>query len=116
EPGVEGVVPLDGHHGFPGRHLVAVVEGVHAQLAEILGAELEDGDRLIHAANYRLLLLEDLHEGVRMAIVRAQDVDRAIEVDVAVIAFANSLDWESEDRRLQPLAALDRRIGWGFGC
>src|SRR6202165_1774782 len=116
EPGEEGILALDRHHGFPWRHLVAVIEGVYAELGEILGAELEDGDRLIHAADHGLLLLKELHQRVGVALVSAQHVDRAIEIAVTVIAFADPLHRQSKDRRIQPLAAPDRRVGWGFGC
>jgi len=39
-----------------------------------------------------------------MALVGAQHVDRAVEVDVAVVALANALDRESEDGRIEPLS------------
>ena len=84
---------------------------MHAELGEILGAELEDGDRLIHPADHGLLLLEHLHQRLGVAIIGAQHIDRAIEIDVAVIAFADSLDRESKDRRIQALATPDRCIG-----
>ena len=48
--GEERVVALDRHHRLPRRDLVAVVERVHGQLVPVVGAELEDRDRLVHPA------------------------------------------------------------------
>src|SRR6202011_5734266 len=84
------------------------------QLREILGTQLDDGDRFVHAAHDGLVLLEDLHQDVRVAIVRLQDVDGSVEVDVAVIALADALDRQPKDRRVETLAFTRRRLGYRF--
>ena len=47
------------------------------------GADLEHRDRLVDAAKQRRLLLEDLHEHVRVAILRLEQLLRRGEVGVA---------------------------------
>src|SRR5205823_13977491 len=85
---------------LPRGYLIAVVEGMYPQLREILGTELHDGDRLVHAADDGALFLKDLHQHVGMLLIRTEYVDRPIEVDVAVIAFADPFHREPEDGRI----------------
>jgi hypothetical protein len=77
-------------------------------------AELEDRDRLVHAAEHGLLLLEDLHEDDRVAAVREQHLTRRVEVRVRVVALPDLLDREVEDLRwealLRPLARVRRHL------
>ena len=99
----EGVVALDRHHRLPRGDLVAVVERVHGQLVPVVGAELEDGDRLVHPAQHRVLLLEDLHDHPRVPAVLEQRLARVVEVDVGVVALPHLLDREVEDLRREAL-------------
>src|SRR5439155_13184041 len=112
QAGEERVVALDRHRRLPRCHLVAVVEGMHAQLREILGTELHDGDRLVHAADDSALFLKDLHQHVRMFLIGTQHVDRPIEVDVAVIALADPFYVEPEDGGIQSLPPAHRRLAY----
>ena len=75
------VVALDRHHGLPRLDLVAVVEGVHLELVPaglpgaVAGAPAaalaQHGDRLVHAAEHRLVALEHLHEDARVVRSRS---------------------------------------------
>ena len=102
--GEERVVPLDRHHRLPRGHIVAVVERVHRQLVPVVGAELEDGDRLVHPAEHRVLLLEDLHDHARVPPVPEQRLAGVVEVDVRVVALPHLLDRELEDLRREAFA------------
>ena len=86
-----------------GRDLVAVVEGVDGERVPVVRAELEDGDRLVHSAEYGLVLLEDLHDDARMPSVREQRLARVVEVGVGVAALPHLLDGEVEDLRWEAL-------------
>ena len=105
--GEERVVALDRHHRLPRARLVAVVERVDGQLVPVVGAELEDRDRLVHAAQHGVLLLEDLHDHARVAPVPEQRLAGVVEVDVGVVALPHLLDREVEDLRWE--AALPSR-------
>ena len=72
EVGEERVVALDRHDRLAWRDLVTVIEGVDRQRFPVVGAELEYGDRLVHPAQHRLVLLEHLHDDARVAAVREQ--------------------------------------------
>jgi hypothetical protein len=65
----------------------------------LVGAELEDRDRLVHPAENGLVLLEDLHDHARVAAVSEQRLLRAIEIGVGVVALPHLLDGEVEDLR-----------------
>ena len=103
EVGEERVVALDRHHGLPRLDPVAVVERVHGQRVPVVGAELEDRDRLVDAAEHRLVALEDLHHDARMALVAKQRLARVVEVGVGVVALPHLLDGEVEDLGREPL-------------
>ena len=60
------------------------------------GALLEHGDRLVDAAEDRLLLLEDLHEDARVVALEIEQVARQVEVLVGVVALAHALDGQAE--------------------
>jgi hypothetical protein len=60
------------------------------------GALLEHGDRLVDAAEDRVLLLEDLHEHARTVALELEQVARQVEVLVGVIALAHALDRQPE--------------------
>ena len=103
----ERVVALDRHYRLPRLDLVAVVEGVHdelvpAGLPAAVGARAptaltEDGDRLVHPAQHRLMPLEDLHQHARVILVELEHLLREHEVRVRVVALAHLLDREVED-------------------
>ena len=108
----ERVVALDRQHRLPRRDLVPVVERVNGQLVPVVGAELEDGDRLVHPAEDRLLLLEHLHDDPWVPSVLEQRLAGVIEVDVRVVAPPHLLDREVEDlRREAPLPRLEGHPG-----
>jgi membrane carboxypeptidase/penicillin-binding protein len=72
----------------------------------------QDRDRLVHAAEHRVVLLEDLHDDARTALVGEQRGARVVEVRVRVVALPHLLDGEVEDLGRQP----GRRCGAGsFG-
>ena len=73
------VVALDRQHRLVRRDLVALVQRVHdepvpaglpvAARQRAPGAELEHRERLVDPAEHRVVLLEHLHEHVRMAVL-----------------------------------------------
>ncbi len=107
EMGERGVVAVDRQHGLVRLEALAVVERVDLERVEPVGAELEDGDRLVHAAQIRVALLEDLHQHLRVAAVSQQRRTRVVEVGVGVPARAHLLDREVEDARVEPRASRD---------
>ena len=110
------VVALDRHHRLVRLELVAVVERVHRQLVEAVGAELEDRDRLVHAAEIRVLLLEDLHHDLRVAAVLEQRRACVVEVRVRVPAGAHLLDRQVEDARVETRARRDHDSSSRHAC
>ena len=75
------------------------------------GALLQDRHRLVDAAEDRALLLEDLHEDLRPAPLRLEQVARQVEVLVGVVAGPELVDREAEDARVQAVAdGRHRRI------
>src|SRR5439155_273693 len=100
----ERVVALDRHHRLPRFGAVAVVEGVYGELVPVVRAELEDRDRLVHAAEVRIPLLEQLHDDARVPTVLQQGRSRVLEVRVGVVALARLLDGEIENLGGQPVA------------
>ena len=71
-----------------------------------------DGDRLVDPPEDRLLLLEHLHEHLRVAVLGDEQVAREVEVLVGVVALAQPLGGEPEDGRVQalPLDGVHRGI------
>ena len=65
---------------------------------------LQDRHRLVDAAEDRALLLEDLHEDLRPAPLRLEQVARQVEVLVGVVAGPELVDREAEDARVQAVA------------
>src|SRR5438094_796731 len=112
QTGEQRVVSLDCHRGLPGCHLITVIERVHPQLREILRTQLDDGDRLVHAADDGVLFLEDLHQHLGMPLIGVEHIDRAIEIDIAVIALADPFHVEPEDGGIEPFPAPHRRLGY----
>ena len=97
------VVALDVQDRLERLDPVAVVERVDGQLLPVVRAELEDRDRLVHSAQVRAVLLEDLHDDARMAPVLEQRVARVVEVGVGVVAGPHLLDRQVEDLGLEAL-------------
>jgi hypothetical protein len=88
----------------------AHLERVPARLPAAVGAAaacpgLEHGDRLVDAAEHRVLALEDLHHDVRMAALGLQQPLRVIEVGVRVVAVADALLGQAEDAGREALAS-----------
>ena len=106
----QGVVALDRHHRLPRLDRVAVVEREDLERVPVVGAELEDRDRLVHAAEHRRVALEDLHHDARVAAVGEQRRAGVVEVRVGVVALPHLLDGEVEHVRVEPLAAHLRRV------
>ena len=99
------VVALDRHDGLARRDLVALVQGADLELVPAVlpaavdvapGALLEHGDRLVDAAEDRVLLLEDLHEHARAMALELEQVAGQVEVLVGVVALAHALDGQPE--------------------
>jgi hypothetical protein len=117
EVGEQRVVALDRHHGLPRRDLVALVQRVHLEPipavlpravgAAAAGALAQHRDRLVDAAEDRVLALEDLHQDARVAALELERRLRVVEVDVGVVALADLLDGEPEDLRGQARALGD---------
>ena len=81
------------------------------------GALLQDRDRLVDAAQDRALLLEDLHEDLRTAALRLEQVARQVEVLVGVVAGPELVHREAEDAGVQAVAhGRHRRIVGGRGA
>src|SRR3954469_15338342 len=107
------VVALDRHHGLERRDLVALVQRVDGQLVPPVlpravgpapsGALLEDREGLVDPAEDRLLLLEDLHEHARVAVLGEEELAREVEVLVGVVAVADPVDRKAEDGGFQAL-------------
>ena len=94
EVGERRVVALDRHHGLPRLEAVAVAERVDGQAGPVVRAKLKDRERLVHAAERRLLALEDLHRDPRMAAVVEQRGAGVVEVRVAVVPVSHLLNRE----------------------
>jgi len=110
----EGIVrPLDEQHRLPRIDLVAVIQRVHDQLVPALGAQLEDRDRLVDAPQVGVRFAEYLHRHARPVLVFAQQVARADEVFVGVVALPHFVDGQVEDRRIETLLALSHQRGPG---
>ena len=61
---------------------IAVEERVHRQRIPVVGAELQDRDRLVHAAEVCVVLLEHLQNDDRAAAVAQQRGTGVVEVRV----------------------------------
>ena len=88
----ERVVAFDRHHRLPGLDAVAVVERVDGQSLPVVRTELEDGDRLVHAAEERMLLLEYLHHHARVPALGLEQLLGEVEVGVGVVALPQLFD------------------------
>jgi hypothetical protein len=109
EMGKERVVALDGQHGLPRGDRVALVERVHLELVPavdpraVRGAPAaalpEDRERLVDAAEQRVLALEHLHQHPGVESPRLQQPLGGVEVRVGVVALADLLDRQAERRR-----------------
>jgi hypothetical protein len=102
--GEEGVVAGDRKHRLPRLDPVAVVQRVHLELLPSVRAELQDGDCLVHAAEERALLLEDLHEDAGSRVLGEQRVPCVVEVRVGVVPGPHLLDRQLEHPGIEPLA------------
>jgi hypothetical protein len=78
------------------------------------GALLEHRDRLVDAAEDRLLALEDLHQHARVMAVGLQQRLREVEVRVGVVPVADLLHRKAEDGRRQAHALTDGHGGEGY--
>jgi hypothetical protein len=101
----ERVVALDREHRLERLDRVALGERVDLEVRPAAlpaavdvapGALGEDGDRLVDPAEDRLLLLEDLHEDARVAILELEQLARQVEVLVGVVPLAHALDGQPE--------------------
>src|SRR5207237_9310187 len=99
------VRPVDEQHGLPRLHLFAVVQRVYDELVPPLGAQFENRDRLIDAAQKGVRFAEHLHRDSGAVPGTAQQIARAHEVFVGVIAFAHLVDGKMENGWIEPLLA-----------
>jgi hypothetical protein len=70
----------------------------------LAGALLEDRDRLVDAAEDRVLALEDLHEDAGPAPRVLEQLLGVVEVRVGVVAVADALHRQAEHVRRQARA------------
>ena len=108
EVGELRVVALDRHHGLPRLDRVALVQRVDLELLErvdpapvlvsVAGALPDHRERLVDAAEDRLLALEHLHQHARVVAVLLEQRLGVVEVRVRVVAVADLLDRQPEDR------------------
>jgi hypothetical protein len=105
EMGEQPVVALDGHDRLVGLDGVALVQGADLELLPAVlpaagevapGAQLEHGDRLVDAAEDRVVLLEDLHAHARAMALELEQVAGEVEVLIGVVALAHALDGQAE--------------------
>ncbi|GBD46580.1 hypothetical protein HRbin41_01408 [bacterium HR41] len=119
EMGEERIVALDQQDRLPGLDLVALVKRPHFELVPTVlpaavgkapsRAELEHRDRLVDATQHRAVLLKHLHRDARVHAALFEQPFGEVEVRVGVVAVADLLDRQTEDRRIEPLAARRRR-------
>src|SRR6266480_2453820 len=102
EVGESVVRALDEQHRLPRRDLVAVVQRRDFELRPLHAAELENRDRLIDAAEEGVRLAEHLHRDAWTLVVLEQQLTRADEVLIRVVALPHLLDGEVEDGRVEP--------------
>ena len=108
------VVARDRQHGLIGRDLIPFIERAHVEIlpatlpASICAlparAQLQQGDRLVDAAERRVVLLEDLHRHMRVPALGLEQLLGEVEVRVAVPAAADFLDRQPEDVGVQTSA------------
>src|SRR5439155_13085936 len=72
----------------------------------VMGAELENRDRLVHPAEKCVLLLEHLHDNPGTSPVPQKGRARMLEIRVGVVPLTHLLHREVEDLRRQPFADL----------
>src|SRR6185295_7593726 len=92
---------------------ITLVQRVHLEVLEAVdplavvaalpGALLDDGDRLVDPAEERVLALEHLHHHARVVVVGLQQLLRVVEVRVGVVAVADLVQRQAEDRGRQAL-------------
>jgi len=102
------VRPLDEEHRLPRLDLVAVIQGVHLELVPLGGAQLEDGDRLVDAAEKGVRFAEHLHGHAGAMAVLEEQLPRSDEVLIRVVPLPHALDGEVEDRGMEPRFAGHR--------
>ena len=102
----EGVVgTLDQQHRLPRLDGVAVVEGEDFQLSPLLGAQLQDRDGFVDAAQIRVRLAEHLHGDAGAVLVLEQHFARPHEVLIGVIARLHFFDGQIENGGVETLLA-----------
>src|SRR6185503_17824951 len=99
------VGPFDREHGLPRLELVTLVERLNIESAPIVGAELENRDRLVDTAQKARVLTGHLHQHAWRVLIGAQHLAGALEVLVGVEALANLLDRQAKQRGVETLAA-----------
>src|SRR5439155_17693793 len=104
---------LDREDRVPRFVLIAFVERVHSERAPVVGAKLENGDRLVDTAEESGRLAADLHEHAGRMAVRAQHLARALEVFVGVETLPDFVDRQTEQSRVETLTAARHRAGRG---
>ena len=105
------VVAFDRQHRFVRRDAVAVVERVHPQILPavdpaavcgvISGAEPQNRQGFVDAAEHGGAALEDLHANARMVSVGPHDVASAVEIGVGIVAVAHLLNRQVKNCRIQ---------------
>src|SRR6266513_2075712 len=100
---------FDEERRLPRLDLVPVVQRGDLELAPVHAAQLEDGDRLVDAAQERVRLAEHLHRHARPVPVLEEQIARAHEVLVGVVALPHPLDGEVKDGRIEARLPGHRR-------
>ena len=117
--GEQRVVALDRHDGLIGRDLVGLVERVHVEVLPAVApapvhvltrAAAHDRERLVDAAEQRLLLLEHLHQDARAMLLGLEQLLGEVEVRIRVVALADTNLREPEDRGVEPVSRHGRGV------
>src|SRR4051812_26651469 len=94
---------LDRHHGVPRLVLIALVQSMDGERAELVRPELEERDCLIDAAEETRRLSGDLHNDAGRAPLRVQHLTRALEISIGVEPLPNLLDRQLKQRGVETL-------------
>src|SRR5579885_1341824 len=118
------VVAFNRHYSLVGRSAVAVAQRAYGQGVPSVfprspvppaRTEPQNRDRLVDTADDRVAALKDLHAHDRPPSVAFQNVPRAVEIRIRVVAVAHLLDGQIEDSGRQSRLHLPRAFAGRTG-